>query len=96
MCGQAIALLARTQVCAGLLICRSGASRVTGVEINQHMSDVATQCVLINGYGRHCTIINKDLRRVNVSAEGVLGGDLLQKADICIFEVGSICKMTSY
>ena len=56
-----------------------------GVEASEHMSDLAAETVISNGYGMVCTILNKDIRRVSIDDTQPLfnGG----RADICVFEV---------
>jgi len=58
---------------------------VIGVECSQHLSDVAAETVVTNGYGRECMIINKDIRRVTqADTQPFFQGS---KANIWVFEV---------
>lgn len=63
------------------------------MESSLHMCDVATECMLVNGYSQECTVIHKDVRRVKISKDAGDAG-LAGPADICIFEVqkASLCS----
>lgn len=72
---------------------RAGADRVTGVEISQHMHQVALETLTRNNLAARCAVINKDVRKLSC------GADLPRKADVCIFEVKCLlssrpCKRT--
>ena len=60
------------------------------MESSLHMCDVATECMLVNGYSQECTVIHKDVRRVKISKDAGDAG-LAGPADICIFEVHKAC-----
>lgn len=71
----------------GLVTCRAGAAKITGVEINEHMSAVAQEVMFRNGYGHSCCIINKDVRTVKVCPADQGSMSLSEQAHLCIFEV---------
>lgn len=82
--------------------CRAGASKVTGVEISQHLSDVAAESFVRNGYGLQCRVINKDVRHIGLNSADEPETGLEQKADLCVFEVityldilDKLCKQIS-
>ena len=68
-----------------ILACRAGASKVIGVECSEHMSDIAAESIITNGYGTKCMVLNKDIRRV--TEEGTQPFFEGGRADICVFEV---------
>lgn len=70
-----------TEVCWN----RAGASKVTAVEINEHLCDVAADTFCRNGYAHCCTVINKDVRLLKVESDTEVG--LAERANLCVFEV---------
>ena len=60
---------------------------MTGVEINQHMCDVAAETISRNGFAHCCSVINKDARNLTEQSDQGSSADLAEKADLCIFEV---------
>lgn len=77
----------QAEVCECLQINRrAGAAKVTAVEVNEHICDVAAEVFSRNGYAHCCMAVNKDIRSVKVDS-ATLEADLTEKADLCVFEV---------
>ena len=64
-----------------MMAAASGASRVTGCEVNPHIARVAQKIVAENGLAERVHIINKDCRNT------VLGQDLPERASLAVFEM---------
>ncbi len=56
--------------------------------MSQHMCDLAMEAVLMNGYAPRVTIVNKDIRRMDLERKpDGTPPDLERKADIMVYEV---------
>ena len=56
--------------------------------MSQHMCDVGVETIVMNGYAAKCTLVNKDVRRMDVAQKpDGTPPDMPVKADILIFEV---------
>jgi type II protein arginine methyltransferase len=64
-----------------MMAAASGASLVTGCEVNPHIARVAQKIVLENGLAERVRILNKDCRNA------VLGQDLPERANLAVFEM---------
>ena len=71
-----------------MMAARSGAKEVFAVEISSHMTDVAEETVIANGFFRNTTVYNKDVRRLDTQPhpDGT-PADLPRRANMAIFEI---------
>ena len=71
--------------------CRAGADWVVGAEVHQAMCDAGVETLVLNGFGAKCVMVNKDVRRMDVTAKpDGTPADMQQKADIAVFEVHAL------
>lgn len=61
---------------------------MVGAEVNQAMCDAGAETLVMNGFGAKCLMINKDVRRLDVTAKpDGTPPDMQHKADMAVFEV---------
>lgn len=71
-----------------MMAARAGAKEVFACEISSHMTDVAEETVIMNGFFDKITVFNKDVRRMDTQPrpDGT-PADLPRRANMAVFEI---------